>query len=46
MVRPHTALTYAAKWQGTGCQMNYGIVDAAAAEGAGVQHAALGGLIG
>ena len=32
MVRSHSALTYAAKWHGTGCQMNYGIVDAAAAK--------------
>lgn len=37
MVRSHSALTYAAKWHGTGCQMNYGIVYAAATETAGAK---------
>lgn len=45
MVRSHSALTYAAKWHGTGCQMNYGIVDAAATETAGAKKLFLCGFI-
>ena len=45
MVRSHSALTYAAKWHGTGCQMNYGIVDAAATETAGAKKLFLCGAL-
>ena len=46
VIAAHAAAAYAAEGHMRGGKMDDRVVDAAAAEGAGVQHAALGGLIG
>ena len=45
VVSAHAAVSDASKGQFRRCQVHHGVIDAAAAEGAGIQHAAFGCLV-